>query len=96
MEAGAELIALDCTARGQRYGALERISEIRRELAVPVLADIATAEEALAAAQAGATFVLSTMRGYTRETEDGKQFDPDFIEELVRVSPVPVIAEGRI
>ena len=33
--AGADIIALDCTARGQRYGALERLEGIRRELGGP-------------------------------------------------------------
>src|SRR5580704_15708115 len=57
--AGADLIALDVTCRGQRYGALERLQRIGRELQVPVLADIATLDEALIAADAGADFVLS-------------------------------------
>ena len=36
----AAAVALDCTARGQRYGALDRLRAIRRELGVPVFADI--------------------------------------------------------
>src|SRR6185312_6379045 len=48
VEAGADMVALDCTERGQRYGALERIQEIKK-LGVPVLADIATRDEAIAA-----------------------------------------------
>lgn len=94
--AGADAIALDCTARGQRHGALERLARIRRELALPVAADIATAEEAGAAEAAGADFVLSTMRGYTEETAHVARFDPAFLAELVRRLRVPVIAEGRI
>src|SRR5262249_27720122 len=91
-----DMIALDVTRRGQCYGALERLRRIREELGVPVFADIATVREALAAADAGADFVLSTMRGYTEETAHIRGFDLPFIEELVRLSPVPVIAEGRI
>lgn len=95
--AGADAIALDCTARGVRYGALDRLRQVRRELSLPVMADIATLEEAEAAAAAGADFVLSTMRGYTDETRTlAPRFEPDFIAELVRRLPVPVIAEGRI
>src|SRR5438876_1167997 len=60
------------------------------------LSDLATLDEALAAADAGADFVLSTMRGYTDDTWGVDQFDLHFIEELVRHSPVPVIAEGKI
>jgi N-acetylmannosamine-6-phosphate 2-epimerase/N-acetylmannosamine kinase len=96
VEAGADMIALDCTVRGQGTGALDRLKRVREELRVPVCADIATVEEAVAAAQAGADFVLSTLRGYTKETADVRAFDQQFIADLVRTVQVPVIAEGRI
>jgi predicted NBD/HSP70 family sugar kinase/putative N-acetylmannosamine-6-phosphate epimerase len=96
VRAGADMIALDCTARGQRHGALARLQRIRAELSIPVLADIATVEEALAAAEAGADLVLSTMRGYTAETHVVTRFEPEFIREVSARVPVPVIAEGRI
>ncbi len=96
VEAGAGLVAIDCTARGQKYGALERLRRIRAELGVPVLADIATVEEAVEAERTGAEAVLSTMRGYTLETEHVRAFEPAFIAQLVKAVKVPVIAEGRI
>jgi len=96
VEAGADMIALDYTSRGQTYGALDRLRRIKDELGVPVLADIATVEEARAAEEAGADLVLSTMRGYTEETSHFKSFDPGFIAELSAAVSVPVIAEGRI
>jgi N-acetylmannosamine-6-phosphate 2-epimerase/N-acetylmannosamine kinase len=96
VEGGADLVAMDCTRRGQRYGALERLRRIKEELGVPVLADIATFEEAVEAVKAGADAVLSTMRGYTEETRNVPPFEPRFIAELVRAVDVPVIAEGRI
>ncbi len=97
VRAGADMIALDCTKRGQGYGALDRIAAIKEKLKVPVLADIATAEEAKEAEQAGADCVLSTMRGYTTDTEHLKnKFDVEFIAELKKTVAVPVIAEGRI
>ncbi len=94
--AGADMIALECTCRGQRYGALERLWRIKSELGVPVGADIATAEEAIAVEKAGADLVLTTLRGYTHDTEHIKSFEPAFIAELVRLLNVPVLAEGRI
>jgi glucokinase-like ROK family protein len=96
VEAGADMVALDCTVRGRQCGAFDRIRRIREELGVPVLADIATQDEAAAAADAGADIVLSTLRGYTSDTENVTAFDARFIEELVRRLAVPVIAEGRI
>jgi N-acetylmannosamine-6-phosphate 2-epimerase/N-acetylmannosamine kinase len=96
VEAGAGLVALDCTARGLKLGALDRLRRIKAELDVPVLADIATIEEGAEAARAGADAVLSTLRGYTEETRQVQEFEPQFIAELVRAVNVPVIAEGRI
>lgn len=96
VNAGADMIALDATVRGRRYGALERLRRIKQELALPVLADISTVDEGLEAARAGADFVLSTMRGYTPETAHIAAFEPSFIEQLSRDCPVPVMAEGRI
>jgi N-acetylmannosamine-6-phosphate 2-epimerase/N-acetylmannosamine kinase len=96
VKAGANLVALDCTYRGQRYGALERLRRIKEELGVPVLADIATVEEAMRAAEAGADAVLSTLRGYTPETTQVRAFDPSFVADLVRTVNVPVMAEGRV
>jgi len=72
------------------------VARIRSDLGVPVLADIATLDEAIAAADAGADFVLTTMRGHTVETAHIRGFDLPFLEELVASSPVPVIAEGRL
>jgi glucokinase-like ROK family protein len=94
--AGADIVALDCTARGQEMGALERILRIRSQLNVPVMADIATVAEAVAAASAGADVVATTMRGYTDETTAIHIFDPEFIAAVVSAVQVPVIAEGRI
>jgi glucokinase-like ROK family protein len=96
IDAGADMIALDCTARGQRLGALERIAKTKERYGVPVLADIATTGEAQTAAAAGADAVLSTLHGYTENTAASKAFEPSFIRELVNAVRVPVIAEGRI
>jgi predicted NBD/HSP70 family sugar kinase len=75
---------------------LERLRRIKEDLSVPVLADIATLEEAVQAAKAGADAVLSTMRGYTEETRHVLAFEPGFIAQLVSAVDAPVIAEGRI
>ncbi|MBL8212930.1 MAG: putative N-acetylmannosamine-6-phosphate 2-epimerase [Bryobacterales bacterium] len=92
---GAEMIAVDVTARGQRFGALDRVRALKQDGAI-VLADIARVEEAVAAVEAGADAVLSTMHGYTDETAHTTGFDPGLIAVLRQAVPVPVIAEGRI
>ena len=95
-EAGANIIAMDCTARGQAHGAIERLKQIRSEVRCPVWADIATTAEAIVAAQAGADAVLSTLRGYTPETAHIQSLDLSFIRELVSTVQVPVVAEGWV
>jgi glucokinase-like ROK family protein len=94
--AGADIIALDCTHRGQGLGALDRLRRIRAELGVPVMADIATLDEALAAQAAGADLVATTLRGYTGETADIRSFDPAFVTLLARNLETPVVGEGRL
>jgi N-acetylmannosamine-6-phosphate 2-epimerase/N-acetylmannosamine kinase len=94
--AGADIVALDCTVRGRRSGALERLRWIRSNLGVPVWADIATVEEGVEAARAGADAVLSTLRGYTEDTTGVSEFEASFIAQLARAVSVPVVAEGRI
>lgn len=61
-----------------------------------LMADIATMEEAMACAEAGADFVGTTMRGYTPETEGIDDIDFDFVATLARECPAKVIAEGHI
>jgi N-acetylmannosamine-6-phosphate 2-epimerase/N-acetylmannosamine kinase len=96
VDAGAQIVAVECTARAQRFGALELVRRIRAELGVAVMADVATLEEALAAEEAGADLVASTMRGYTEETEEIQVFQPGFIAALVARLTIPVLAEGRV
>lgn len=96
VEAGADIVALDCSIRGQKTGALERIRQIKTELKVSVMADIATLEEALAAQNAGADLVSTTLRGYTSDTSNSQVFEPSFVELLSQKLTIPVVAEGRI
>ncbi|MGO9088290.1 MAG: putative N-acetylmannosamine-6-phosphate 2-epimerase [Terriglobales bacterium] len=96
--AGTSIIALDCTERVWDDGdpwpvVMERI---HRELSLPVMADVATLDEALAAAAAGADMVGTTLNGYTERTRDHHGFNWQLLAEMVRQIPVPVIAEGHI
>jgi N-acetylmannosamine-6-phosphate 2-epimerase / N-acetylmannosamine kinase len=94
--AGADIIALDCTCRGMRMGALERVQQIKQQLGVPVMADIATLEEARVAADTGVDLVATTLRGYTEDTQHIQSFETRFVAELVRQIPIPVVVEGRV
>lgn len=95
--AGAEIVALDCTPRpraGEPPDIL--IRRIRDELGAEVFADTSTLDEGLAAAESGATYIATTLSGYTEATQPKPELpDLKLIEALASRLSVPVIAEGR-
>lgn len=96
-EAGADIVALDCTPRPRDGEApAEIIRRLRDELDTLAFADISTLEEGIAAEQMGAAYVSTTLSGYTDATA-ARSDAPDLplIEQLARRLSVPVVAEGR-
>jgi N-acylglucosamine-6-phosphate 2-epimerase len=97
--AGASIIAIDATGRPRDGEKLpELISMIHSKLALPVMADVATLAEGLAAAALGADILATTLSGYTEVTVAMKGDGPDFalIRALSSSVGKPVVAEGRI
>lgn len=97
-QAGSDILAVDGTSR-ERPGSEdlgELVRKIQDELALPVMADISTPEEALNAEEKGVDLVATTLSGYTSYTEDRKN-GPDLalVTELTEAVDVPVVAEGR-
>ncbi len=96
-DAGTDIIALDATNRPHPEGsAAEFIQNVRATTGKPVLADISTYDEALAAQDAGAEFISTTMSGYTPYSPQSKEPDLALVRRLAAVLTVPLIAEGRI
>jgi N-acylglucosamine-6-phosphate 2-epimerase len=96
-DAGADIIAIDATRRQRPEGPLsEFIRRVREETGKPLLADISIYNEALAAEDAGADFVSTTMSGYTAYSPQISGPDFDLITKLAPVLKVPLFAEGRI
>jgi N-acylglucosamine-6-phosphate 2-epimerase len=97
-EAGADIIALDCTPRPRPGGATmeELVQRIKTELKLPVMADIAALKEAIAAEKAGADIVATTLSGYTTYSPKRETPDLELLEAVVRGVEVPVVAEGHI
>ena len=60
------------------------------------MADIATLDEAMAATDAGADMVATTLCGYTEPAPENPGFSWTLLADLVGQLRVPVIAEGRI
>lgn len=95
--AGADIVALDATNRPHPEGsAAQAIQKARAATGRPVLADISTYDEALAAQDAGAEFISTTMSGYTAYSPQRLEPDLDLVRRLASVLTVPIIAEGRI
>jgi N-acylglucosamine-6-phosphate 2-epimerase len=97
-EAGADVVALDCTGRRLQEAEPwpELIRRIHEELGRPVCADIATIDDAVAAQSAGADAVASTLYGYTSETAGKRTVSWTLVEALIERMTIPVIVEGHI
>ncbi|MBO4299189.1 MAG: N-acetylmannosamine-6-phosphate 2-epimerase [Clostridia bacterium] len=100
MDALADIVSIDCTfnARGDGLTPGEFLKQVRQKYPnIIIMADCATLEEGVAAYQAGADLVGSTMNGYTPQTADCKG-EPNYelVRQLVAALPCPVIAEGRV
>jgi len=97
-EAGADIIAIDATTRprpgGETLKAL--VQKIHQELQKPVMADVDTLESAIAAVEAGADIVGTTLYGYTAETKQQKPPGFDLLNAIVSKLQVFTICEGGI
>jgi N-acylglucosamine-6-phosphate 2-epimerase len=97
-EAGAQVIALDATLRPHPEGTMqELIRAAKSETGCLILADIATEAAALAAIEAGADAISTTLSGYTPDSPQIPGPDLDLVRRLAaRHLSVPLFAEGRI
>ena len=97
-KAGAEVIALDATLRPHPEGTMqELIRAAKAETGCFILADIDTEQAALAAIEAGADALSTTLSGYTPDSPSLLGPDFDLVRRLSAQNlPIPLFAEGRI
>ncbi|GAB3566195.1 N-acetylmannosamine-6-phosphate 2-epimerase [Spelaeicoccus albus] len=97
-EAGAEVVALDGTRRRRPDGLTlaETLTRLRTETNALIMADCGSLDDAMAAEQAGADCVGTTLSGYSGERPKLDGPDLELIEQIAGSLSVPVIAEGRI
>lgn len=97
VRAGAEIVAMDATERprptGTTFASVCRA--LKESCSVLVMADISTLDEGLAAVDAGADIVATTLSGYTAYSPQVAPPDLPLVEALASSVHVPVIAEGR-
>lgn len=98
VESGADIVALDVTKRPHPKGlsGIELMQRVKREFGIPVMADISVLEEGIAAAEAGADIVGTTLSGYTPYSRYTEGPDLELVAQLSEKIEVPIIAEGRI
>jgi N-acylglucosamine-6-phosphate 2-epimerase len=108
--AGADIVAVDATLRPRPDGM--SLASLVAELAVPVLADVDCLEAGLAAREAGAAAVATTLAGYTDAERTSAAWhappaavsagsasgepDLELVSALAAELDCPVFAEGRI
>jgi len=95
--AGADILAVDATLRLRPGGVTsgEFIERARRELELPVLADVDSLEAGIAARDAGAAAVATTLAGYTGDGPPPAEPDLELVGRLAAELDCPVLAEGR-
>ena len=97
IDAGSDFVAIDGTFRMREgLSGPEFIKQVKKLYGCPVLADIATFEEAKACEEAGADCISTTLNGYTPDTfqfNDGPNYE--LLKACVNGVSIPVFAEGR-
>jgi N-acylglucosamine-6-phosphate 2-epimerase len=96
--AGADIIAVDATDRPHPDGLSleERLRQMHARAGCPVMADISTYSEGLAAQAAGADVLATTLSGYTEASPSQEAPDYELLQSLAAAFKLPVVAEGRI
>lgn len=97
VDAGAQIVAADATLRRRPDGLTfaDTVEAVHARGAL-VMADCGTLEDGIAAAEAGADIISSTLAGYTENSRRVAGPDLELVAELRAALPAAVlIAEGR-
>lgn len=96
--AGADIIAIDGTRRARPDGLTlaQTIAGIRERSDALIMADCGSLGDALAAEEAGADLLGTTLSGYTGEREKTVGPDLELIGEIAERCVRPMVAEGRV
>ncbi|MGG6297525.1 N-acetylmannosamine-6-phosphate 2-epimerase [Leptolyngbya sp. AN02str] len=97
-QAGADIIAIDATPRSRPGGEdlATLIARIHNELNKPVMADIDSLDSAIAAVEAGADVLGTTLYGYTQDTHHSDPPGLDLLAKMSSTFRVPTLCEGGI
>ena len=93
-KAGADIVAIDATNR-KRPEALETLFKTAADNDLEIFADIATLEEAKQSLSLGATYIATTMSGYTAARMPTEGPDFQLLESVIALGAKAVL-EGRV
>jgi N-acylglucosamine-6-phosphate 2-epimerase len=97
IDAGADIVAMDATINRKEHGdSLRQLIDYCHTHNKPVLADIASIEDAEYAVSQGADLLATTLRGHTEETKEINIPDFEFLKLLTAKYSLPVFLEGGI
>jgi N-acylglucosamine-6-phosphate 2-epimerase len=95
-QAGADIIAIDATSRERPEGeTITSLITVIHELGKPVMADVDTIENAIAAMNAGADIIGTTLYGYTSQTMGLTPPGFELLSQIVKLN-IPAICEGGV
>ena len=98
-EAGAQIVAIDATARPRPDGLTfaDVVSGLKEKYPdVLVMADCGSVDDCVRAEADGADLIGTTLGGYTADREKTVGPDFDFAKEAIAACSKPVVVEGRV
>ncbi|MFW5735857.1 MAG: N-acetylmannosamine-6-phosphate 2-epimerase [Halanaerobium sp.] len=96
LEAGADYVAIDCTARKRPETLKEIFKHIRKNYPERgIVADISSLKDLEELRNLSPDFLSTTMSGYTKESQGRARPDLKLIEELNRETDIKILAEGH-
>lgn len=96
VEAGADVIAIDCTRRNRPEPLEELFNFVRNNYPnVEIIADIADEKDVELVEPLKPDYFSTTLAGYTDYSKDFEKPDIELISKIKRITDIPVIAEGH-
>lgn len=97
IEAGSDIIAVDCTLREGRTKEqiIDLITSYKEITNIPIMGEVSTVEEGMIVKEAGCEIVSTTISGYTPYSRHISDPDYELIKELNEQTGLYVMAEGR-
>ncbi len=99
LDCGIDIIALDATSRQRPND--EKVKDIVKEIRknypdVLIMGEISTLQEVKDILPLNFDLISTTLSGYTNESKEVNSVNIKLIEEITKITDIPVIAEGKI